>query len=154
MARPRRRTSSGELVIPESSVQNQIIKFLNRAKLPNNRVNGAQVSINGTNRRGNSSTRRIRCNSINGKSDIEVWPFAENEKGQRIGIPLYIEVKASHGGRQSDDQKAFQAMLEHRGYFYILANSLESAYRGMEKARDEVADRLLGYKLDIGRLKI
>jgi hypothetical protein len=152
--RPRRRTSSGELIIPESIVQSQIIKFLNRAKLPNNRVNGAQVSVQGKNKRGNSSTRRIRCNSINGKADIEVWTFAENSDGEKIGIPLYIEVKASHGGRQSDDQKSFEDMLKNRGYFYILANSLESAYNGMVEAKNTIEKKLPGFKLNIGRLRV
>ena len=152
--RARRRTKSGELIIPESQVQSNIITFLKRAKLPHNRVNGAQVSISGKNKRGNHSERRIRCNSINGKSDIEVWTSAENDAGVRIGIPLYIEVKASHGGRQSEDQKKFQDMLENRGYYYILARSLKEAYEGMVNAKKDIESKLPGFKFDIGRLKI
>jgi hypothetical protein len=152
--RPRRRTKNGELIIPESNVQSQIISFLNKAGIPNNRVNGAQVSVQGKNRRGNSSTRMIRCNSINGKADIEAWVYAENEDGDRIGIPLYIEVKASHGGRQSEKQKDFEEMLKSRGFFYILANSLESAYNGIVEAKEIVEKKLSGFKLNIGRLKI
>lgn len=152
--RAHRRTKSGELIVPESKVQSSIISFLKKARIPHNRVNGAQVSIEGKNRHGNNSARRIRCNSMNGKADIEAWLYAENDKGVTIGVPIYIEVKASHGGRQSDSQKSFQEMLENRGYYYILARSLKEAYDGMVEAKKDIDSKLPGFKLDIGRLKI
>ena len=150
----RSRTKKGELIIPEKTVQSTILSFLARSRLPANRVNGAQISVAGKNKRGNSSTRRIRCNSINGKADIEVWTYAEDKEGTRIGIPLYIEVKASHNGKQSEDQKLFQSMVESRGYYYILAKSLKEAYDGMCKAKDDIDSKLSEYKLNIGRLRV
>ncbi len=154
MARPKRRLKSGELVIPESNVQSTIISFLNRAKIMNNRVNGAQISVLGKNKRGASTTRRIRCNSINGKADIESWFTATNSNGYKIGIMLYIEVKASHGGVQSKDQKIFEAGLIDRGYYYVLARSLKDVYEKMKDMKSDFEENVIGFTLNIGRLKV
>lgn len=39
-------------------------------------------------------------------------------------IPFWIEVKAAKG-KQSESQKAFQAMVEAKGHRYILARSID-----------------------------
>jgi len=148
----RKTVSRGNIKIPESQVQSSIISFFKKSKIPHNRVNGAQFSIDGKNKRGNPSKRMVRCNSINGKADIEVWMHAENNEGYIIGIPLYIEVKSSHGGRQSDSQKEFQEMLESRGYKYILARSLDDVVSGVRELGAEVSEKLAGYKLYAGRI--
>jgi len=153
MARPTKRTASGELIIPESNVQSMIIKFLNRAGIPNNRVNGAQFTATGTNKRGNSSTRRIRCNSINGKADIEAWTYATDGK-HKIGITLYIEVKKSHGGKQSDDQIKFQDMLERNGHFYTVARSIEDVVEFMSSVKNSIESSMDGWTLYTGRAKL
>ncbi len=153
MARPRKRTSSGELIIPESNVQSLIVKFLNRARIPNNRVNGAQFSASGTNKRGSTTTRRIRCNTINGKADIEAWTFITNGE-VKMGITLYIEVKKSHGGVQSSDQKNFQAMLEDSGHFYTIARSIEDVVLFMSEVNSFIEVTLPGWKLNMGRAKL
>ena len=153
MARPTKRTASGDLIIPEANVQNDIIKFLNRAKILNNRVNGAQFTAEGKNKRGTSTKRRIRCNSINGKADIEAWTYITNGT-IKIGITLYIEVKRSHGGSQSSDQKNFQAMLEDRGHFYTIARSIKDVVDFMADVDRFIQDNLVGWRLFVGRAKI
>ena len=154
MGRPRRRTSSGALVIPESNIQSTIITFLNRAKILNNRVNGAQVSVPGKNKYGKATVRRIRCNSMNGKADIEAWLYAENDSGFKIGIMLYIEVKASHGGVQSKSQKDFEKEIVSRGYYYVVARGLKDVYEKMVFIKKDIESNIPGFKIDIGRVKV
>lgn len=153
--RGRRRTAAGAVIVPEKNVQSSIITFLNRAKIVNNRVNGAQVSVSGENKRGNSTSRRIRCSSMNGKADVEGWSYMEHTtSGRRIGVMLYIEVKASSGGRQSDDQKAFELMLKERGYHYCVARSVKDVYDFIIAVRDEMELLLPGWKMYTGRARI
>ena len=153
--RGRKRTASGQIIIPEKNVQSTIITFLGRAKIMHNRVNGAQISVAGTNRRGNSSSRTIRCNSINGKGDIEIWLYADNSSSkQRIGITAYIEVKKSHGGVQSDNQKSFEENLNQRGHYYVVARSLNDVYKFLLYMKSDISEKLPGWELDIGRAKL
>ena len=144
--RPTRRTTCGELIIPESKVQQLIISVLNRMGIANNRVNGGQFIMSGKNKRGTASTRRVKCNSIRGKSDIEAWTFISKD-GIRVGIPIYIEVKASHGGKQSDNQKEFEKMLSDRGYYYFIADSLDSFYDGMDAVKEDIESKLPGFEM-------
>lgn len=48
--------------------------------------------------------------------------------GRRYGIRLEIEVK-SESGRQTPEQRAFQAMIERFGGLYILARSADDVLR-------------------------
>lgn len=68
------------------------------------------------------TVRRIRA-SVPGAADIT---GVRLPSGQRIEI----EVKAALG-RQNDDQKAFQKMIEAMGGKYILARSVEDVRRGL-----------------------
>lgn len=54
-----------------------------------------------------------------------------------LGIRLEVEVKAANG-RQSDDQKRFQAMIERFGGIYILARSVEEALEQLTRARRRI----------------
>lgn len=153
MARPTKRTSNGDLIIPEANVQSLIIKFLSRGRIPNNRVNGAQFNASGTNKRGSATTRRIRCNSLNGKADIEAWTYI-TDGTIKIGITLYIEVKRSHGGTQSNDQKSFQAMLEDNGHFYTVARSVDDVVKFMQEIDSFIKETLPGWILYTGRVKL
>ena len=153
MARPTKRTAKGDLIIPEANVQSMIVKFLGRAKIPCNRVNGAQFSASGTNKRGSATTRRVRCNTLNGKADIEAWTFMTNGK-VKIGITLYIEVKRSHGGKQSDDQINFQAMLENNGHFYMVARSVDEVMIFLVQVQEFIQKTLDGWTLNTGRVSL
>jgi hypothetical protein len=57
------------------------------------------------------------------------------EDGRRIEI----EVKTATG-RQSEQQKRFQAMIEKFNGIYILARSIEDAERGIENAKNQTAE--------------
>lgn len=153
MRRASRKTKSGELIIPESQVQSSILTLLKRMGIKSNRVNGGQVFIDGINKRGHKTTRTIRCNSINGKSDIECWPFVENELGVRIGIPIYIEVKASHGGKQRDAQKQFEKDMKDRGYYYFIARSVEDTLNGIREIANDIEAKIPGFKMKIPKVR-
>lgn len=52
------------------------------------------------------------------------------------GRRIEIEVKTA-SGRQSEQQKRFQAMIERFNGIYILARSIEDAERGIENAKNQ-----------------
>lgn len=54
--------------------------------------------------------------------------------GQTIGVAVASEFKTAKG-RQSDQQKAFQAAWERRGGVYVLARSSEDIHEAIEKIR-------------------
>lgn len=87
--------------------------------------------------------------AIGARPDLRVWRnnsgAVKNDRGQliRFGCPgsadilgimapdgrfLAIEVK-SDTGRQSDQQRHFQAMVENHGGLYILARSVDDVLR-------------------------
>jgi hypothetical protein len=49
-----------------------------------------------------------------------------------VGVRLEVEVKAA-AGRQSEDQRRFQAMIEAMGGIYILARSASEALLAVEE---------------------
>ena len=142
------RIISKKPIIPESKVQNAVLRFLTLAKIPHNRVNGAQLTVKGKNKRGKEVSRVVRCNSINGKSDIEAWVYAEKDD-IKIPITIYIEVKASSGGRQSADQKKFQKTIEDTGGFYFIVKSIEDIKQALQNVKAELESRLPGFKVPL-----
>lgn len=149
-----KRKANGHILISEKKVQSLIISFLNRSKIFHNRVNGAKFTLSSKNKRGNRTSRVVRCNSINGKSDIEAWLTLNGPKSEKLGIPLYIEVKNSSGGKQGDDQKKFQDNMETRGFYYTLASSVADVYSYLLFMEKDIKNKLPGWVLDIGRAKI
>ena len=149
-----RRMVNGSIVVPESRVQSMILSFLARLNIPANRVNGGMFKVGGSNKRNTPYTRSVRCNSMNGKADIEAWLYAENDEGIRIGVPLYIEVKASSGGRQSENQKVFEEMLVKTGHNYVVARSIEDVYTKLKEMKIFTANHLKGFDLNIGRVRL
>jgi len=135
-------------VIPEAKIQEAVLRFLTFAKIPHNRVNGAQLIAKRKNKRGKEVSRAIRCNSINGKSDIEAWLYAEKD-GVKIPITIYIEVKASSGGRQSVNQKKFQNMIEATGGFYFIVRSIEDIKQALIKTKEEIEKRIPGFSIPL-----
>lgn len=53
------------------------------------------------------------------------------------GRRLEIEVK-SPTGKQSEDQRNFQAMIERQGGLYILARSVQDVEEALEKAKEQL----------------
>lgn len=112
-----------------------------------NRVNsGAQVI------RGEGKTRAFRCNSLNGKSDLEFWMHYENEAGFRIPITVYAEVKAEKG-KQLPSQVEYQRLMEKTGQHYMIARSVADIVNYICDLRDDALKHIPDFKLVVGRVK-
>jgi len=144
---------TGDLILPEAKVQSIIISFLKRFRVDFNRVNGAQFTIAGKNKRGNSSTRVVRCNSMKGKADIEIWGHAQKDNIQ-IPIVLYVEVKKSKGGVQSAHQKDFEKMIESHGGYYAVIRSLDELLTFLGEVDKDISSKLSGFRLKLGKYDI
>lgn len=71
------------------------------------------------------------------KTDPGAYPVRFGEKGQgdisgifKGGVRVEIECKSSTG-RQSEDQRNFQAMIERYGGVYVVARSIEDVDRAL-----------------------
>lgn len=74
---------------------------------------------------GRGGWRRVRA-AIPGAADITGLIRGDHWDGHRSGRRLEIECK-TRAGRQSEDQRAFQRMVEAHGGLYVLARSAEEA---------------------------
>ena len=117
-----------------------------------NRVNSGSFSVSSTKANGRKSSRYVTCNSINGKADLELFLYLENEDGVRIPHIIFMELK-TETGKQSGSQKAFQKMVEERGYTYIVARSLTEAVNSLFDLKDRLKEVLPEWELVIGRIK-
>ena len=63
---------------------------------------------------------------VNGCADISGLVTVDG-----VGVRLEVEVKSA-SGRQSADQKRFEAMIRSRGGIYILARSVDEAVATLE----------------------
>ena len=137
----------------ESVIQSQIITALNRLRIVNNRVNSASLQAKGT----GGKSRTIRCNSLNGKSDLEAWLEVKTSKGMSFGITLYIEVK-SKTGKQRPSQKEFEELMKRSSQQYILARSVGDVINAICDIRDSFAEQDLtlvtGVTKDLKRFKV
>ena len=66
--------------------------------------------------------REITIHEIQNKDGFNPY---ERTSTHAIGQTVFIETKRLHGGKQSDEQIAFQAAAEKVGAIYILARSVE-----------------------------
>ena len=127
----------------ENVIQSQILSFLKIRKIAHNRVNNGQfyVSEDTTDKYGNRRRRRrvVRCNSMNGISDIVVYGFIELENGSKVHSPIYLEVK-SQTGRQSQHQKDFEKLVVGGGGFYFIVKSIEDVVRAFRTVEETVRD--------------
>lgn len=103
----------------EKQLQNQILRqFATRSDLRLWRANagvGTYVDADG-------NERRVRF-GIKGQADLSgILPG---------GVRLEIEVKGPRG-RQTDEQRAFQGMIEHMGGVYVLARAIEDVERAIK----------------------
>lgn len=108
------------LKVREKDIQRLILDWLDAEKIWNMRLNtGAMFGTH----KGKSWAVRF---AKPGCADILAMPQSWVGEGGGVESPLptWIEVKGSDG-RQSDDQKRFQAEVEKAGMRYILAKSLE-----------------------------
>jgi len=65
------------------------------------------------------------------EDDRALWEMRHCQKAQ--ALPLWLECKASKGGKQSETQRAFQAEVEAEGHAYLVvrdSSELENWLRG------------------------
>lgn len=105
----------------EHEIQNDIIENLLRAGIYCFRNNSGAFSSQYENKKGEVKTRFIQF-GLPGSSDIIAI-----YKGLFVGI----EVKRK-GGKQSDEQKAFQRNVEDSGGIYILAFSWDDVNKKIQ----------------------
>jgi hypothetical protein len=148
---PSRLKNSNASSVKEGDVQKAIVAFLDRMRIDYNRVNGAAMKFSGKNKRGNLSNRMVRCNSITGKADLELWCHIENGDS-KICIPVYLEVKRPKGGSQSSDQKKFQSMIEGHGGYYFIVRSIEETMIALSSTKKDIEQKALGWKFIAGRV--
>lgn len=97
--------------VPEKAVLSQIIHYLKLKKCLVYRMNtGASVSEY-------KGKKRLIRFGTQGMADV--LAFTKDST-------LWIEAKASTGGKQSEAQKNFQKDVESFGHIYILANSVDA----------------------------
>lgn len=131
----------------EKRTQSAIEGLFRRAGIVMNRVNsGAFTGATGV---------RVRCNSIQGKADLEAWvamkPTDKTRKVSPIGLCAYIEVKSSTG-RQNPNQKKFQALMEATSQKYMVVRSLQETVEKMVEWKAELKKDFPDFDLDIGKL--
>jgi len=133
--------------ITEKQVQSSIISFLNTRRILHNRINNGQFVIkeNGVDKYGRNrrKSRAVRCNSINGIPDIEVFAGIMFQNNIKIQIPIYLEVK-SPTGKQSKDQKLFQSRIVENGGFYYVVRSIDDVINSFEITEKHIKSILSG----------
>jgi len=113
-----------------------------------NRVNSGAVKIKNT----HGGYRSFRCNSINGKSDIECWLTIKGKNGFSIGVSVYLEVKKP-GERQLKSQKEFEELMSRTNQKYCVVRSVADVVNFFCDFRDEVRENMDGFELIIGRAR-
>lgn len=132
----------------EKTIQSSIVSFLKKGKLVYNRVNNGQFEMSSATRR-----RKIRCNSMEGISDLEIYTYAENEHGTRLQIMIYLEVKTITG-KPRETQVDFGNTIDELGGLYFIVKSIEDTYKSLLVSQQYISKVMPGYKLYIGRAKI
>jgi len=130
----------------ESVIQSTILTALKRMGILANRVNSGAIKI----KNANGGYRSFRCNSLNGKSDIECWLKIQGDNGYEIGIVIYFEVKKK-GEKQLPSQKEFESLMHQTNQKYCVVESVADAVNFLCDLRDEVAVNMDGFNLIIGK---
>ena len=139
----------------ESTIQANIISYLKVRRILFNRINNGQFFIEENVRdkygRQRRKKRAVRCNSINGLSDIEVFGVLEKNGKPLLPIIIYLEVKTKTG-RQSHHQKLFQQRIESAGGFYYVVRSIDDVKKAFEKTVRKIKETF-GKEYDLAFLK-
>ena len=138
--------------VKETTIQNAILSFLKVRHILHNRINNGQFTISetgpdkfGRNRRKN---RAVRCNTLNGIADIEVFARIVDSDGNSIlPVIIYLEVKTPTG-RQSKHQKLFQSRIEDANGFYFVVRSVEDVKKAFENTLNKIKNISKEYKLE------
>lgn len=98
------------------------------------RYNGAAISL--------SAGRFFRACSVNGTPDLVGILTVCG-----MGVYLGIEVKTPKG-RQSADQKRFEAAVKAHGGVYLIATSADEAETLVQRAADRIRSARQGYHVE------
>jgi hypothetical protein len=96
---------------PEGYVQSAILDYLDAKHVLAFRMNTGAVKL---------ASGFVRF-GVKGMADIIAFG---NTRMPRLPRVIWIECKAA-GGRQSEEQKSFQAQVEEAGHTYIVARSID-----------------------------
>jgi len=129
--------------VKESTIQSQIISYLKTRRILHNRVNNGQFFINEqtVDRYGRKRNKRraIRCNTINGIPDVEVFCYAVID-GNKIPFIVYLEVK-NEKGRQSKYQKLFEGRIKDAGGYYFVVRSVNDVVLAFDSVYKDLKNR-------------
>jgi hypothetical protein len=131
----------------ESMIQSSILTMLNRLGILNNRVNGGAIRLKNT----KNQYRMFRCNSLNGKADIECW-LALRSPTFTLGITVYLEVKRDRE-KQSPSQLEFERLMKKTGQHYFVVHSITDAINVFCNLKESIEANMAGYTLDIANLE-
>ena len=135
----------------EANIQKEILKTLSKLGILSNRVNSGAFKIITPDR--GTRNRGVRCNSINGKSDIESWIRILSPKGDiGLGITLYIEVKRP-GEKQNPNQVEFQRLMKKTSQEYWLVTSPSDVINHLLDFETLLGENLPGWTVDVPLLK-
>lgn len=102
----------------ESQIQRTILDYLAARHILAFRMNtGAMAGEY------NGKQRFMRFGVV-GMADILAFETFTAEEGDRLALPVWIEVKTATG-KQSEHQRSFQRQVEEHGHKYIVARSVE-----------------------------
>lgn len=113
-----------------------------------NRVNNGSFIM-----QGKRKSRRIKCNSLRGKSDLEAWITIRSKTTKKeFAICVYIEVKTAKG-KMLPSQKEFKETLERHNGKYILARSVSSCINQLIDYKDELEESFSNSEVIFGKIK-
>ena len=129
------------MAIKESAIQSQILSFLKVRRILHNRINNGQFFIKEqtTDKYGRkrNKNRAVRCNTLNGIPDIEVFGFISNNDKPVIPVNIYLEVK-NKNGKQSHHQKLFQSRIESANGFYYVVRSVDDVVKAFKDTESRI----------------
>jgi len=143
--------------VKESTIQSAILSFLKVRRIMHNRINNGQFSAQtessrvdrfGRTRR---NSRVVRCNSLNGIPDIEVFAYIEKDGQSLIPVTIYLEVK-SPTGRQSKHQKVFQERVDTANGYYFVVRSVTDVEDAFKSSNQKIKN-LFGNECELKFLK-
>ena len=109
-----------------------------------NRVNSGSFQTGGK--------RRVACNSMDGKSDVEAWFKVEGANGFSFGVAIYIELKTAKG-KQLPTQVEFERLLKLTSQKYMLVRSVADFINQLCDFRDDIKENVPGFRLVTGKVK-
>ena len=136
-----------KLKVSESQIQKTIITFLNTRRILHNRINNGQFVLDGSGtdkygrQRRVSKSRAVRCNSLNGIPDLELfYSLVDSNNNPVLQFNVYLEVK-TETGRQSKNQKVFQSKISNNGGYYYIVRNIEDVVNALTNVSETIKEK-------------